>query len=71
MSSRPNTTETSRIGIRHSDLRAERLTLANSTITFETGPIGTIARVDHADGRRDYAGPLGEGTIEALWEVSR
>ena len=69
MSSRPKTTETSRIGTRHSDLRAERLTFANSTVTFETGPIGTIARVDHADGQTEYAGPLPDATISALREV--
>ena len=69
MSSRPNKTETSRIGTRHSDLRAERLTLANSIIEFEVGPVGVFARVDHADGRRDYAGPLPDATISALREV--
>ena len=68
MSTRPKSTESGSIA---SDLRAERLTFANSTVTFEAGPVGVVARIDRADGRRDYAGPLPDATIAALREVSR
>ena len=71
MSTRPEHTDSSRIAINNSELRAERLTLANSTITFEVGPVGVVARIDQRDGRRDYAGPLPDATISALREVSR
>ena len=47
------------------------MTLANSTITFEVGPVGVVARIDQRDGRRDYAGPLPDATISALREVGR
>ena len=68
MSTRPRTAESGSIV---SDHRAERLTLANSTVTFEAGPVGVVARIDRRDGRRDYAGPLDDATIAALREVSR
>ena len=68
MSTRQKSTESGSIV---SDHRAERLTLANSTVTFEAGPVGVVARIDRADGRREYAGPLDETTIAALREVSR
>jgi len=48
----------------------DRIALANSTITFENGPAGVVARVDRPDGT-EYAGPLPETTIAALREVSR
>ena len=70
MSTRLTITENSRIEFEHSKLRSERLTLANSTITFEVGPIGTIARIDHRDGSREYAGPIDDATIAALREVA-
>ena len=68
MSTRLEHTESSRIESNH-DLRTTRLTLANSIIEFETGPVGVFARIAREDGRRDYAGPLPEGTIAALREV--
>ena len=71
MSTRPEHTDSSRIAINNSELRAERLTLANSTVTFEAGPVGIVARIDRRDGRREYAGPLDETTIAALREVGR
>ena len=46
------------------------LTLANSVVELQSGPVGTIARIDRADAV-DYAGPLDEATIVALREVSR
>jgi hypothetical protein len=46
----------------------DHITLANSSITLETGPAGTVARVDRVDGT-EYAGPLPETTIAALREV--
>jgi hypothetical protein len=52
-----------------SDLRRERLALENSVVEFETGPVGTVAKITRHDGRRDYAGPLPSGTIAALREV--
>ena len=69
MSTRPEHTDSSRIGLSNTELRTERLTLANSIIEFEVGPVGVFARIVREDGRRDYAGPLDEGTIEALREV--
>ena len=66
MSTRQKSTETASIA---SELRRDRLTLANSTITFESGPVGAIARVDHTNGTREYAGPLDDATIAALREV--
>lgn len=71
MSTRPEHTESSRIGLSNTELRTERLTLANSIIEFEVGPVGVFARIVREDGRRDYAGPLPSGTISALREVSR
>lgn len=68
MSTRLEHTESSRIESNH-DLRSTRLTLANSTIEFEVGPVGVFAKVVLEDGRRDYAGPLPETTIAALREV--
>ena len=68
MSTRPKSTESGSIA---AELRAERLTLANSVVTFEVGPVGVVARIDHRDGRREYAGPLSDATIAALREVSR
>jgi len=50
-------------------LRRSRLTFANSVVEFETGPVGTIARLTHDDGTVAYAGPLDEATIAALREV--
>lgn len=47
------------------------LYLRNSTVRLETGPGGTIARIDHE--RRaepDFAGPLDESTIDALRRVA-
>ena len=69
MSTRPEHTDSSRIGLSNTELRTERLTLEHSIIEFELGPVGVFARVDHADGRRDYAGPLPDATISALREV--
>lgn len=66
MSTTSQPTETDRIARKD---HPDRIALANSTITFETGPAGTVARVDRLDGRRDYAGPLPETTIAALREV--
>ena len=71
MSTRPETTETSRIEFENSKLRSDRLTLEHSIVEFEVGPVGVVARIDHSDGRRDYAGPLDDATIAALREVSR
>jgi len=51
------------------ELRRARLTFANSIVEFETGPVGTIARLTHDDGTVAYAGPLDEATIAALREV--
>ena len=68
MSTRQKSTESGSIA---SELRAERLTLANSIVEFEVGPVGVVARIDRADGRREYAGPLPDATIAALREVSR
>ena len=51
------------------ELRRARLTFANSIVEFETGPVGTVARLTHDDGRREYAGPVDEATIAALREV--
>ena len=50
-------------------LRRSRLTFANSVVEFETGPVGTIARLTHDDGTVAYAGPLPDATIAALREV--
>jgi len=50
-------------------LRRSRLTFANSVVEFETGPVGTIARLTHDDGSVAYAGPLPDATIAALREV--
>ena len=47
------------------------LQLANSTVTLEAGPVGTIARVEHDDGDTDFAGPLPRRTIAAMVEVGR
>jgi len=47
------------------------LQLANSTVTLEAGPVGTIARVEHDDGDTDFAGPLPESTVHALRQVGR
>ena len=60
----PNTDDSSSIA-------RERVTLAHSTVRFEAGPAGTVARVDHDDGTVDYAGPLTDATIDALRAVSR
>jgi hypothetical protein len=65
MSTTSQPTETDRIARKD---HPDRIALANSTITFETGPAGTVARVDRPDGT-EYAGPLPEGTIAALREV--
>ena len=46
------------------------LQLANSRVSFEHGPAGVIARVDHRSGRVDYAGPLPQATIRALRDVA-
>lgn len=46
------------------------LQLANSRVSFERGPAGIIARVDHRSGRVDYAGPLPQATIRALRGVA-
>jgi len=46
------------------------LQLANSRVSFERGPAGVIARVDHRSGRVDYAGPLPQATIRALRDVA-
>lgn len=51
------------------ELRRSRLTFANSVVAFETGPVGTVARITRDDGRREYAGPLPDATIAALREV--
>ena len=69
MSTQSKNTETDRIESKH-QLRTDRLTLANSTIEFEVGPVGVFAKVVREDGRRDYAGPLPFGTIAALREVA-
>jgi len=66
MSTRLNTHDTSRIA---NELRQSRLTFENSVVEFETGPVGTIARLTHDDGTVAYAGPLDEATIAALREV--
>jgi len=47
------------------------LQFANSTVTLEPGPVGTIARVEHDDGDTDFAGPLPESTVHALRQVGR
>jgi len=60
----PHTHETSSIA-------PSEVTLANTVVELEDGPAGVVARVDHVDGRTDYAGPLDEPTIAALWEVGR
>lgn len=49
----------------------ECLTLAHSTITIESGPAGTLARIDRDGESPDYAGPLPRETITALREVAR
>jgi hypothetical protein len=63
----PKSHDSSRIDT--TELRRSRLTFANSVVAFETGPVGTVARIEHVDGRREYAGPLDEATIAALREV--
>ena len=68
MSTRPKSTESGSIA---AELRAERLTLEHSIVEFEVGPVGVVARIDHRDGRREYAGPLPDATISALREVGR
>lgn len=68
MSSSLETSKNSRIELNQ---QPDRLTLANSVLTFESGPAGTIARITHDDGRTDYAGPLCVETIEALDEVGQ
>lgn len=48
------------------------LRFANSTVTLEHGPAGTIGRIDyHTKPHRRYVGPLADETIEVLREVSR
>lgn len=49
-----------------------QLELEHTTVTFEYGPVGVIARVDyHTRPVVRYAGPLPRGTISALAEVAR
>jgi hypothetical protein len=70
MSTRPETPEISGIAVSNTELRRRELRFEHSTVRFEVGPVGTVARINHDDGRRDYAGPLDEATIAALLEVS-
>jgi hypothetical protein len=69
MSTRPENTGNSRIDFENKELRTERLHFERSTVEFEVGPVGVFARIAREDGRRDYAGPLDEATIEALYQV--
>jgi hypothetical protein len=45
--------------------------LEHSTVRLETGPAGTIARIDRPGEPIDYAGPLPEETADALLAVGR
>jgi len=47
----------------------EEYQFANSVVTVERGPVGAIARVETGYARY-YAGPLPQGTLEALAEVA-
>lgn len=50
---------------------ADVLRFANSTVTLEHGPAGTIGRIDyHNRPERTYVGPLADETIEVLREVA-
>jgi hypothetical protein len=48
-----------------------KLTLANSEVYLQGGPVGVVARVEWPDEfDHAYAGPLPSETIQALTEVS-
>jgi hypothetical protein len=70
MSTRPETSEISGIAVSNTELRRRELRFDHSTVRFEVGPVGTVARISYDDGRRAYAGPLPDTTIAALLEVS-
>lgn len=69
MSTRPETTQTSRTEFENKELRTERLHFERSTVEFEVGPVGVFARIAREDGRPDYAGPLDDETIAALYRA--
>jgi hypothetical protein len=48
----------------------DTIQLEHSRVTFDRGPAGVIARVEHRSGRVDYAGPLRQATIRALRAVA-
>jgi hypothetical protein len=50
--------------------KREVIHFANTSVSFQSGPAGVIARVDHRSGRVDYAGPLPQATIRALRDVA-
>lgn len=52
--------------------RPHQLEFAHSTVTFEYGPVGVIARIDyHNRPERRYAGPIGDETMAVLIEVAK
>ncbi|OYR73191.1 hypothetical protein [Halorubrum ezzemoulense] len=53
------------------DRGGERLETANATVRLESGPAGTVARIDHDHRERvEYAGPLSAATVDALRRVA-
>lgn len=42
----------------------------NSRVVLETGPVGTLARVEYDSGDREFAGPLPDETLDALREIA-
>lgn len=57
--------------VRRTEAEPTTIMLANSIVELERGPAGVVARVRHASGRAEYAGPLPDATIDALREVGR
>lgn len=68
MSTRPANAENSRIEYKTKELRTERLHFENSLIEFEVGPAGVIAKIRDG-GPIEYAGPLEQQTIDALFDA--
>jgi hypothetical protein len=68
MSTRPETTQTSRTEFENKELRTERLHFEHAIIEFEVGPVGVYAKIRDG-GPIEYAGPLDETTIEALYRA--
>ena len=48
----------------------QELEFENSLVTFECGPVGTIAKIERGT-EKEYAGPLPKDTVDSLLEVSR